>query len=135
MWIVLNDAFLSIVDQRAADSKRFNTSPEPNDILVVRARVKGDIERVFGSDTRVVSLKHRDYLFRAYLTRQQVMDAIMCEIMSLDYGNFKDSVREDDRHDAYASIWSVMYRFQNFRASRAHKPEQKRRYSSLLSAY
>jgi hypothetical protein len=135
MWIVLNDAFLSIVDQKAADGYRINPSPAPDDILVVRARVKGDIERVFGNGTRVHSIKGRDYLFRAFITRQQVQDAIMCEIMTLDYGNFKNSVREDDRHDAYADIWGIMYRFQGDRAARGHKPAYQRRYPSLRAAY
>ena len=36
MWVFLNNAFLSIVEHR-----------ENQNILLVRARIKGDIERVF----------------------------------------------------------------------------------------
>lgn len=115
MWIVLNDAYLSIVDAKAAVDYKPNTSPDLDDMLVVRARVKGDIERVFGPDVQVHRTPTRDYLYRAYVRREDVAHALMAEVFMLDYGNFKDSVREDDRHSAYAAIWGVMYRFQNSR--------------------
>lgn len=113
MWICLNDAFLSIVDERAAATHQPNTSPDLDDTLLVRARVKGDIERVFGAAYKVERTPHRDYMYRARIRREDVAHALMAEVFGLDYGNFKDSVREDDRHSAYAAMWSVMYRLQN----------------------
>lgn len=115
MWICLNDAFLSIVDEKAAATRRTNTAPELNDILLVRARVKGDLERVFGPEVRVQRTPDRDYMYRTYVTRQELAHALMTEVLGIDYGNFKDSVLEDDRHGAYAAVWGIMYRFQELR--------------------
>jgi hypothetical protein len=113
MWICLNDAFLSIVDEKAAATRRTNTDQSMDDVLLVRARIKGDIERVFGPDVRVQRTPNRDYMYRAHVSREDVAHALMAEVFQLDYGNFKDSVREDDRHSAYAAIWGIMYRLQN----------------------
>lgn len=113
MWIVLNDAYLSIVDAKAAVDYKPNTAPDLDDKLVVRARIKGDIERVFGPNVKVERTPMRDYLYRAYVRREDVAHALMAEVFQLDYGNFKDSVRENDRHSAYAAIWNIMYRLQN----------------------
>jgi hypothetical protein len=33
-------------------------------------------------------------------------------VMALDYGNFKSSVQNRKRHDAYMEVWDVMYRHQ-----------------------
>jgi hypothetical protein len=112
MWIMLNKSFLSIVDMSAADGNGHNKKPEPTDMLIVRARLAGDIKQVF-KDARVVCTPRRDYRYRALLPRSLVAEAIANEVMKIDYGNFKNSVNDDDRHDAYSDIWSVMYRLQN----------------------
>jgi hypothetical protein len=100
MWIHLNDAFLSVVAHR--------TDPG---VLLVRARVAGDIERVFpGAD--VVETPTADYRFRAVLPHAVVGAALVSRLSSIKYDNFKNSVAEDDRHDAYADCWLAMRRFQ-----------------------
>jgi hypothetical protein len=96
MWLCFNDAYLSIVDK---DCKR--------DEVMVRARRRGDIQRVF-PDARVTEYTKSDYLFRAPIKRVDVIKAFIARIMGLDYSNFKDSVLEDDLHDAYMRIWYVM---------------------------
>jgi len=107
-WIFLNDAFLSIVrDPRAKNPHT----------LLVRARAKGDIERAFPR-AKVVSTPNRDYAYRAYIQEAQVAAAIAFRITGIDYGNFKSSVVEDDRHDAYMRVWSAMYGFQTDRVRR-----------------
>ena len=100
MWICLNDAFLSIVAVKGDDER-----------LLVRARRAGDIERVFPEAEVLVGVG-TDYLYRAFLPRSTVSDAITARIDSINYTNFKNSVTEDDRHDAYMEIWSVMYNLQ-----------------------
>ena len=101
MWIFMNDAFLSIVEP-----------PNQSDVLLVRARVRGDLERVF-PEAEVVETTERDYRFRTFLPRKQVADVISKQVMNIDYGNFKNSVNEDLRHDAYAQVWEVMYKLQH----------------------
>ena len=100
MWIFLNDAFLSIVSDRADSSQ-----------LLVRARCRGDIERVFPA-AEIIGNAGTDYRYRAYLPRQQVMDTVSKRIKEIDYDNFKRTVHERDRHTAYFEVWDSMYRFQ-----------------------
>ena len=59
--------------------------------LLVRSRVKGDIEKIF-PDAEVIENNDADYLFRAFLPRGQVSEAIKKEVDMIDYDNFKDSV-------------------------------------------
>jgi hypothetical protein len=103
MWIMLSDAFLSIV------------AAEYPDELLVRARAKGDIERVFPR-AKVVYTPRGDYHYRANVNRQVVIDEITVEIINIDYPNFKNSVAQKDRHLAYLRVWSVMMGFQEGRA-------------------
>jgi hypothetical protein len=97
MWVCLNNAFFSIVAPAAKDA-------DPETHLMVRARRPGDIERVF-PDAKVVELDGRDYQFRAYIDRVEVGTALMHEVMAIDYGNFKNSVKDDRLHHAYNSFW------------------------------
>lgn len=103
MWIALNNAFLSIVS---------DTPKSP--VLKVRARAKGDIERVFPR-AKVQCVAGRDYAFRAMIDRKEVAAAIAREVGGITYPNFKGSVREDDRHDAYVRLWNAMADFQEER--------------------
>ncbi len=32
--------------------------------------------------------------------------------MQIDYGNFKDSIADDDLHDLYADVWLLHSRYQ-----------------------
>lgn len=99
MWLCLNRAFLSIV------------APDPgepdSDLLLVRARRPGDLESVFPGCT-VQRTPHRDYLFRALISRTEVARALAQEAAGIDYGNFKASVASRSLHDAFAQVWSVM---------------------------
>ena len=108
MWLVLNDAYLSIVADPA----------DPNGLLV-RARLSGDIEKVFPT-AKVTKTPARDYLFRAFLPRTMVAEIMASRIESIDYGNFKDSVPQRERHDAYFRIWTVMHNMQE--KNRARTP-------------
>jgi hypothetical protein len=81
------------------------------DVLSVRARRKGDIEAVF-STARVIRLRDRDYAFRAYIDRWEVADVMRQAVLDIGYHNFKDSVRDDARHDAYMDVWTAMFKFQ-----------------------
>jgi hypothetical protein len=97
MWVFLNDAFLSIVAHR--------TKP---DTLLVRARLKGDIERTFGQ-AKVWTDAEADYLYRAEVDRNVVALRLSEAIKGIEYPNFKSSVKDTDRHDAYLDVWSAMY--------------------------
>ena len=100
MWVCLSDSFLSIVDNS-------NTKGE----LLVRARRRGDIEKVF-PDAKVTSAAGRDYLFRASVKRELVSEAMHKQVMGINYPNFKDSVKNNALHNAYADVWGTMSRLQ-----------------------
>ena len=103
MWIVLNKSFLSIVKNRNNENQ-----------LLVRARVNGDIEKVF-PDTDVFEDKDADYKYRSYIDRKIVANEISKEIMNINYDNFKSSVSKDDftRSNAYMNVWSALYKMQS----------------------
>lgn len=102
MWLFTNTSFLSIVDKGDASGKT----------LLVRARRAGDIEQVF-PNAEVQMGGGTDYRYRARIDRERVANAIADSIRNIDYGNFKSTVADPDRHDAYMDVWSVMYAFQN----------------------
>lgn len=102
MWLALNDCFLSIVKKDC-----------PEDSLLVRARRPGDIEKVFGRRTKVTRATDADYLYRAVIAKDDVVRAMQDEVLRISYGNFKDSVADDDLHDAYMKVWSAMAALQS----------------------
>lgn len=101
MWIFLNNAFLSIVHKDGDDST-----------LLVRARRRGDIEAVF-PEAEVRETPGNDYRFRALLDRETVAQAMAESVRNICYANFKDTVKDRARHDAYLGVWTVMYRYQH----------------------
>jgi hypothetical protein len=98
MWVLLNDAFLSIVQDKDDRSR-----------LLVRARCREDIERVFAG-AAVVEGAGSDYAYRAFLPRGTVAATLTARVEEIDYPNFKDSVREAWRHDASLAVWRVLRR-------------------------
>ena len=103
MWIFLSNAFLSIVDDEN-DSSR----------LLVRARLPKDISRIF-PDANVVKTPSRDYRYRTFVPRAEVAKVLAAQVEKIDYPNFKNSVKEDDRHQAYLGVWNIMYDLQQRR--------------------
>lgn len=97
MWIFLSNSFISVVQK-----------PGDTDLLTVRARIEGDIERVFPG-AQVQANRGTDYKYRAKLSREAVAKALHDQAMSVDYANFKSTVKVSKRHDAYMGVWSAMY--------------------------
>jgi hypothetical protein len=107
MWVFLNNAFVSAVEYRDDPS-----------LLVVRARVEGDLERFFSHWTvkpEVDRTEDADYLFRMVVSKDEFAEAVAQHVHNIDYDNFKDSIADsdDDRHDAYMGVWTVMMRLQD----------------------
>ena len=100
MWIMMNDSMLSIV--------RHTKLPG---MMLVRARLTGDIERVF-PHAEVMDGGGSDYRFRATLPETEVADAVSRRLLNISYPNFKASVRDSKRHDAYMDVWSTMHTMQ-----------------------
>lgn len=101
MWICLSDAFLSIVHKDCA-----------RDELLVRARRQGDIEKVF-PDAVVLKTVGNDYLYRAAIKRTVVAEALSkLALETIDYPNFKNTVRDNKLHSAFNAIWHTIARLQ-----------------------
>ena len=92
MWIQFNNAFLSIVENRE------NTTE-----LLVRGRVKGDIEKVF-PEADVFEDNNADYKYRAFISKAIVAEKIMLKVTEINYDNFKNSVKEIERKKIYGNI-------------------------------
>lgn len=108
MWIFLNNAFISAVQHRE----------KPGSVMV-RARVAGDLERVFPRHAKKVErTPGADYLYRLVVHKDTLARALAKAATRIDYANFKDSVEERDRHDAYMGVWSAMHRLQYQREPR-----------------
>lgn len=129
MWVCLNDAFFSIVDEKAKEKKRTGKEARPNDVLVVRARRKGELELVF--EPHFVAAKRKlqvtesaatDYRYRLRVTRGMLKDVMAAEVDRVIYGNFKDSVADNDLHHAYSQIWQIMFRLQEPNPRRTYGP-------------
>ena len=54
------------------------------------------------------------------------------EVGDIDYPNFKDGVRENDRHDAYLQVWSAMHQLQSKRAYPRNEKARKAQQQSLV---
>lgn len=121
MWVFLNNAFLSIV----ADENNEHQ-------LLVRARKEGDIEAAFGSVSDglgfalVVAYTPRaDYAYRTFVPRHHVKNLFSGIVQNIEYTNFKDSVREDKRHDTYMSVWQRMRLWQDMLHRRVGRIDKK----------
>ena len=102
MWIFLPNSMLSIV-QKPGDAEAGT--------LTVRARIAGDIERVF-PDAKVIEGGGTDYAFRATIPRELVAQAMHDQVMGVSYSNFKSTVKDRQRHEAYLKVWSAMFGYQ-----------------------
>jgi hypothetical protein len=96
MWVLLNDASLSIVEHKGKPGH-----------LLVRSRIKGDIERVIPS-AHVYEDDSADYRYRADVSRDVFKEALSQAVNRIDYANFKGSVKESKRHSAYMKVWQVL---------------------------
>ena len=99
MWIFAKDGFLSIVQHR-----------DQSDMLMVRARVAGDIEHYFPA--KVIRTDDADYLFRAIIARKAVAAAMAKAVEAISYDKFKSAVEDKRRHAYYFSVWDTGYLMQ-----------------------
>lgn len=106
MWLFARKGFFSIVQHR-----------DRPDILIVRARVAGDIEK-YWPNAHVLVTEDSDYRFRALMPRRTVSEKIKEITETIDYDNFKNSIEDKDRRGlVYARIWSSMAMLQDLMAN------------------
>lgn len=105
MWLFSEQGFFSIVAHR----------DRPN-YLLVRARVRADLERLLTHDKSIASvptIEHTpvaDYPYRVTLARNALAMLVFEQVQTIDYPNFKDRVaeREPERARIYHDVWAVI---------------------------
>ena len=102
MWVFLNNSFLSIVENR-----------NNKDELLVRSRIKGDIEKVF-PDSDVFEMENSDYKYRSYIKKTNVSNRLKNVVEGITYDNFKNSIPSDqsERHHSYLNVWTELRKLQ-----------------------
>ena len=135
MWLCLNRGFLSIVAPTVADLVKARVLPVRHTAtqqdesvyshLVVRARVRAHLTTYFPR-AQVWAWPGRDYPFRVFVTRQEVLDLMRRQVVELTATNFKDSVKDKPLHDAYLRVWGAMASLQDrfLPRRRRYKPEE-----------
>lgn len=101
MWIFTTDGFFSVVSKGCRP-----------DQLMVRARVRADLKRAFPKAVIKTSPPPADYRYRVIVTRKAVLTLLARTVEKLAYANFKDTVRDTVRHDAYIQVWNAMFALQ-----------------------
>jgi hypothetical protein len=99
MWCFLRNGFLSIVQDK--DNENY---------LVVRARVRGDIE-AYWPTADVTESPENDYRYRTRLLRSEVASVISDYILNdLNHTNYKAAVNMVDprRSEYYGMVWAIM---------------------------
>jgi hypothetical protein len=102
MWLFAKEGFLSIVENR-----------NNKDQFLVRARIKGDIEKYF-PDSKVIEGGGTDYLYRAFIPKSEVLAVVSKMVCDIDYDNYKANISDSRRrHNFYVRVWTVMQSMQD----------------------
>ncbi len=101
MWICLNDGFVSIVQDPARAGH-----------MLVRARRKAQLTRLFPGRMPISRTPQRDYRWRVSVPASMIAQLVCERIKAIDYGNFKDSVKEPKLHDMYSLWWHDHHKLQ-----------------------
>lgn len=116
MWLITTSGFLSVVQN--LDSKG------PDDALLVRGRVRADLERFAdfaaqrGGRPAVVESPEADYGFRLTTSRDVLAAFVAERVAALDYPNFKSEIYKADpvREKVYEDAWAVLHGLKKVRA-------------------
>ena len=121
MWIFCKLGFFSAVQHR-----------NKPDVLLVRARIKGDLERLIGAMTKeerellcgnpkVEITPNADYRYRTEIPKVVFAELVRETAEEIDYDNFKNAAHDGTvRDEAYMDVWRAMWSAQNFPKNR-HK--------------
>lgn len=103
MWVFTNKGFVSAVEHRDRAHH-----------LMIRAREKTHLYPLlpYGAEG-VIETTGADYRFRTTIKKSSFAKFMADQIASIDYDNFKNSIEDDQYHDACAKVWGVMYIYQD----------------------
>lgn len=107
MWICTTKGMVSIKQ----DSRM-------EDVLVVRARARKVLERLFPDYKEYVQAVGQDYPYRIFVTKELVAEIISQEILDIDYGNFKNTVSDPEYSRFLMTTWGQGLRMEDEDAKR-----------------
>ncbi len=120
MWVFLREGFVSVVCARKGDGAP--DRPIDKRRLMVRARAKAHLENLRRRFPRlrryeIMESAHTDYRYRILVPKPVWIETIAALTADLDYGNYKDSVKERGEttrafSDCLHRVWAEMARFQ-----------------------
>ncbi len=118
MWTVTVDGFYSVT---AFDERRGGSRPDVDELVVVRARVRDDLERLSQSvpHAEILATPRSAYPFRIVCRRDEWARYLAASVDEIDYLNFKDRVAQrlgKRRHDVLLSVWATLRRLEEDRA-------------------
>jgi hypothetical protein len=96
MWIFLSRSWLSIVQHL-----------DDPDMLLVRSRVEGDIQRAF-PNAEVEEQDDLQYRYRAVVPRAQVAGMMKSAVDNLSATSYKASLDTNRRRRAASRVWSAI---------------------------
>lgn len=102
MWVITTSGFYSAVAHR-----------EHPELLLVRARAKGDLTRLKKviPGMKIREDRRADYRWRTVVTREEWAHALVLLAADVDYDNFKNAVRRKHsrkREGIYHRVWSAL---------------------------
>lgn len=100
MWICFNDGFVSIVNDFSNEN-----------MLLVRSRRRDILEKLFPKEN-IVEGAGTDYKYRMFVEKEKVVEVIKQRLLNITYGNFKNSVVDNDLHDLYGTFWYNHFMYQ-----------------------
>jgi len=100
MWLAFTEGWLSIVAHRS--------NP---DMLLVRARQERTIPRIFGKGVMFTD-PTADYLYRAEIPRDKVIEVVSKRFNDMQYDNFKNTISDIEYANACMDVWHVMFGLQ-----------------------
>lgn len=116
MWVICRSGFYSVV---AYDPKRWPKeaaevgAKEFGDHVLVRGRVAEDIAilcETVGTEFREDPTA--DYRYRTIVPKELWAQFVAQEAEDIDYTNFKNTVKDRNRHNVYMAVWGVLHRLQ-----------------------
>ncbi len=107
MWVITNKGFYSIVLVNDTVTTPDNTVEE---IFAVRTRDKKHLSLAF-PNKKVFVYDYSDYQFRVYLTKGEAADFMLNVVDSINYTNFKNSIKDYSLHEFCTRIWALGLNF------------------------
>jgi hypothetical protein len=114
MWTITVDGFYSVT---AFDERRGGPRADAAELVVVRGRVREDLERLSRliPHVEILGTPRSDYPFRIICRRDEWSRYLAASVDEIDYVNFKDRVAKQQgrrRHDVLLSVWATLRRLE-----------------------